>query len=163
IQDLAVQAELHDFVDLAVAVRGPERLVLRDEQRVRARAAELVEKRAVLVEDLDPLVLAVRDEETALGVDRNRVDNVELTGTAAALAELAHVLPVLRKPDDASVLVAVGDVEVAARQERDVGRSAEVRPIGAGHLVLTEPHDELAVAREFEHLLRALAGPSVDD
>src|SRR2546428_11612206 len=77
-------ADADAFPDAAELVRagvGPgfgvghvHRVVLRDEDA--ARAAELppfVEERAVLIEDLDAVVLAIPNEETPARVHRDRV------------------------------------------------------------------------------------------
>ena len=63
-----------------------------------ARPAELtpfVEELAVLIEDLDPVVLAVADEQPAARIHRDRVRLADLAAAGALPAPLLDVLAVL--------------------------------------------------------------------
>ena len=63
-----------------------------------ARPAELlplIEELAVLVEDLDAVVLAVADEQPPLRIDRERVRHVELARRRPFLPQVLMNLPSL--------------------------------------------------------------------
>src|SRR5204862_5944429 len=77
-----------------------------DEQA--AHAAELppgVEELAVLVEDLDPMVATVGDEQPSARVERERVRRSELAGARTELPPFLDVLAVLAELDDPSVRI----------------------------------------------------------
>src|SRR5687767_8855433 len=79
-----------------------QRVVCRDEQI--ADAAELIVRAdvvAVLVEDLDSMVAAVRDEQTTAGVECHCVRCAELAAARAKSAPLLDELAVLRELHDA--------------------------------------------------------------
>lgn len=78
----------------------------------------LVEERAVLIEDLDPVVLAIADEQASTRVHRDRVRLAELAAPLSLPAPFLDVLAVLCEPHHAIVLpvaMAVGDEEIAGR------------------------------------------------
>ncbi len=63
-----------------------------------ARPAELrplFDERAVLIEDLDPVVVAVADEQPALRIQRERVRLIELARAGSGLPHSLMNLPVL--------------------------------------------------------------------
>src|SRR5262249_21946534 len=80
---------------------------------------------AVRREELQAAVLAVGDAHGAVLVDGQAVRDVELTRAAARFAPRLLQPAVGREAVDAGVAVAVGDVEVAGRSERQVGREME--------------------------------------
>src|SRR5438105_14490715 len=85
-------------------VRYVDRVVLRDEDATRpAELAPLVQVVAVLIEDLDPIVLAIADEQPSARVHRNRVRLAHLAAARSLPAPLLHVLPVLGESADAVV------------------------------------------------------------
>ena len=81
---------------------------------------------AVGVEHLDALVAGVGHVDVALGVDGERLDAVELTRLGAGGAPVLDEAAVLVELGDAVVGAdAVGDVDVAGRVPRHVGRTVE--------------------------------------
>src|ERR1019366_5465445 len=105
-------------------IRDVDRVVRVDEDP--ARPPELppfVDERAVLIEDLDAVVLPVADIQAPARVHRNRVRLAELAAAGSLPAPLLDERAVLREPHDAVVLpvpMAVGDEDVAARRHDDV-------------------------------------------
>ena len=78
-------------------------------------------------EDLDAVVLAIRDEDPPVGVDPGAVREVELAGTVPGLTPGLEELATVAEAVDATVAVAVRDVEVARRSHGEVGRTIERR------------------------------------
>src|SRR5213593_4561637 len=75
-----------------------------------ARPAELFplcDELAVLVEDLDPVVVPVADEQPAFGIHRERVRLVELAGSGPQLAPGLDQLPIPGELENAIVSAAV--------------------------------------------------------
>ncbi len=89
-----------------------------------------VDEIAVLVEDLDAVVVAVADVEPALGVEGERVRLVEFAGTGAELAPRLDQFAVLGEFEDAVVAcaVALGDEDVAVLGDDHVIGLVEVAP-----------------------------------
>src|SRR5262249_1770722 len=84
-----------------------------------ARPSELfpgVEQLAVLIENLDPVVLAIADEQPALRIERDRVRLADLIRAVAFHSPLFEVGAVLAELHDSAVrrpAVTVGDEDVA--------------------------------------------------
>jgi hypothetical protein len=76
-------------------------------------------------EDLDAVVLAVADEDPAVGVRPDRVQKVELAGVGAGLAPGLQQGAVRREPVDPGVAVPIRDVELAILRHREAGRAVE--------------------------------------
>src|SRR5438128_11903360 len=73
-----------------------DRVVLRDEDATRAaELPPLVEELAVLIEDLDAVVLAIPNEETPARVHRDRVRLAHFTAARPFLPPLLDVLSIL--------------------------------------------------------------------
>src|SRR3954468_5638746 len=138
----AVQFHLVDFARLVDVVR---RVGIGDikhrigpgGQADRLRVSEIADLRlegAVVVEDLDAVVVAVGDIDIALRVDRDAADVVELALSAALLAPALHELAVFVEFGDARIALAVGDENIALGVPSDIGRTVEyvLRPPGAG-------------------------------
>src|SRR5213594_2963874 len=155
---------LPDTCELVRAGVGPglgvgnvDRVVPGDEDA--ARAAELpplVEELAVLIEDLDAVVLAIADEQTSPRVHRDRVRLAHFTAARAFLPPLLDVLPILVEADDAivpAVAMAVGDEDVAARRDDHVRGLIEQIGRGAADAGLAERTEHLALRAELEHLM----------
>ena len=128
------------------------------------RVGPLGEVLAVRAEDLDAVVLAVADEDAPVRGDGDAVRQVELAGAAARHAPRPSELAARREPVHATVAVAVGDVQVPRRRDREVRRAVE-RASGPrdapGALAVVagrgrrvhgpERHEELPVRRELPH------------
>ena len=116
-----------------------------------------VEQLAVLVEDLDPVVAAVADEQAALRIHRQRVRLVEVVGTVAELAprfdersvfrELVYTRRAARRRR-----MALGDEDVAVGRDEDRVRLEEVVRV-ARAARLAERAEQLAVGAELEDLM----------
>src|SRR5439155_20153591 len=124
-----------------------------------ARPAEMtpfVEIGAVLIEDHDPVVLAISHEESPARVQSDRVRLAHLAASGAFLAPLLDVRAVLAESDDAIVLavaVAVGDKNIASRRDDDVGRLIEQTGGRAADARLAERHERFALGTELEDLV----------
>src|SRR5262249_37238776 len=122
-----------------------------------ARTAELLplcNKFAVLVEDLNPVVVAIADKQASLRVHRHRVRLIELARTGAQLAPGLNQLAGFRKFEDAVISGAV-----SLRYEDDaVGRNQNiirlVEIVGLGRASrFTERHQKLSFGTEFVDLI----------
>src|SRR5215475_13019711 len=116
-----------------------------------ARAAELrplVEIIAVLIEDLDAIVIAVTDKKVSARIHRERVRGVELARSGSLLAPGLDELAVLGEFDDARVGVAavsVADENITIGCDQNGRRCVErVRGV-ARRSGLTEREQNLAV------------------
>ena len=121
----------------------------------------LVDERAVLIEDLDAVVLAVAHEHPPARVERDRVRLADLAAARPLLAPLLDERAVLGEPDHAVVLavaVAVGDEDVAARRHHDVGRLIEQIGARAADAGLAQRHQHAAIGVELEHLVALAVG-----
>ena len=117
----------------------------------------------VLIEDLQPHVAAVGDEQAAARIEREAVRRLELAGRGPELAPRLDELAVLRDLRDARdgvgrgvrVLAAVSlrDEDVAVRGDDDVVRLGERVGRIAGHARLADRHQDLALRAELDHLM----------
>ena len=120
-EHLAVHVELHDLA--GVAVGKPDAAAVDDEAAGRAEQRSFLHVVAVGVENLDALVAAVGDVDEAVGVERDRMRQVEFAGAAAALAPALQVVAVAVEAQHAVfslAAVALRDVDVAVRRDGDV-------------------------------------------
>ena len=132
-----------------------------------ARPAELEplrDKLAVLIEDLDSVVLAIADKQPSSRIEGNRVDDIEFTRSHAFTAPGLDELSILVELHDASVAsgctataVSVRNEDVAVRSDCDFGRLIELVEARSGNARLAERHQELSFRTELQHLL-ALSG-----
>src|SRR5262249_56907215 len=92
-------------------------------------------------EELDAAVLAVRDVDGAVRPHGQAVGEVELTRAAAGFPPGLNQAAVGREAVDPGVAVAVRDVKVTRRPERQVGRVVERRagPPGGPGIVAGRP------------------------
>src|SRR4029078_8524595 len=142
--------------------RRVRRLRIGDEQIIvgvdvdAARPAELIPAReilTVLVVDLDPVVVAIADEEPSLRVDRERVQARELARAARSVPRLAPLrdelagLVEFHYPLVRAFAVAVGDEYVAVLADDDVARRAELVRALAGDFARAGPEQERDPAR----------------
>src|SRR5205814_9116669 len=105
--DLARRPALADVAERVLAAR----------QAHAVRAVQVVPLRlpsAVAVKDLHPVVLAVGDIDPAIRIAADVVRDVELPGIGAGLAPGGQQFAAGRVFMDASIAVAVGDVEEVA-------------------------------------------------
>ena len=101
---------------------------------------------AVPVEQLDPVVLAVRHQHPVRPVDPDRVRRGELARPGAGPPPGRHVLARGREAVDRRVAVAVGHVDLAVRRDRHVGRVVE-RRLEAGRVARPERPEPFAPGR----------------
>src|ERR1017187_8425628 len=133
-------------------------VVLVDEDS--ARAAELlpfVEKLTVLVEDLDPVVGAVADEQPSFGIERERMGNLELAVFRSMASPLFNEFSILGELHDSGIpslrIMAVRNEDVAIRSDGDGVRLIEgVRAVTCD-ASLAEGHQDLAIRTEFKNLV----------
>jgi hypothetical protein len=87
--------------------------------------APLVEIGAVGREYLDAVVLAVRDQDAAVGGDPDAVRRRELAGSGADPSPAAQVFAIRREAMDMGIAIAVADVDIATRRDCNIGRMVE--------------------------------------
>ena len=94
----------------------------------RLNCCPLGQEVAVLIEDLNPVVVAIADEQPALRVHRERVRLIEFVGARAVLAPCLDELAVLRELEQVIVAgaVAFGHEDVAVGRDEDGVRLIEV-------------------------------------
>ena len=112
----------------------------------------------LLIEDLDPVVPAVADENSSPRVDSDGVESMELARRPTGFAPRLDELSVLRKLHDAVVavvVVPVGDEDVAVRRHGDVAWRTEVIGPATGLSGCAQRHQHLAVRAELDDLLPA--------
>src|SRR5262249_8320204 len=124
-----------------------------------ARPAELrplVDIVAVLIENLDAVVVAVADEQVPARIHRERMRGIDLTRGAAFLAPGLDEFAGLVEFDDAGIGVAavsVADENVAIGRDQNRGRSVEGVRTVACRSGLAEREQDLAVRAELEDLV----------
>src|SRR3954465_6517428 len=143
-QHVTVEVELQQ--SSGVPVRKPEVLVRIDEQAAR-RSGMLgfPEIRAVRIEHLDALVVAVSHVQQPLGVDRDRMRDVELSRTGALLAPRLDEVAVLVELDDLGLAasMALDHEDIALRPERHVVGLVEQPQMAVGmHLACGVAYSE---------------------
>src|ERR1019366_9412709 len=126
-----------------------------------AELSPLIEKFAVLVEDLDAVVGAVPDEEAAGGIESQAVGSIELAGGRALLAPGLDERAVFGKLHHAGVGVAavsVGDEDLAVGSDGHGGRLVERIGAIARDALLAEGEQDFAVGIELDDLVAAAVG-----
>src|SRR5262249_15223725 len=129
-----------------------------------ARAAELFprcEELAVLIENLNPVVGAIANEEAPARVHRQRMRALELIGTRTMIAPFLEVLAVLVEFHDAGVLrwtVTIRDVNVAVGRDEYVRRIVEGVGTFTGDAQFAKRHQHLAVGAELVDDLTFVVG-----
>src|SRR5439155_23663455 len=129
-----------------------DRVVARDVDA--ARPAELmpdVEQLAVLIEDLNAVVLAIADEQPPARVHRDRVRLADLSRARALRAPLLQILSGAIELHDTvvpAVAVAVGDEDGAVGRNENVGGLIEKIRAAAGYTGFAERHEHYAVGTE---------------
>src|ERR1700676_1145978 len=110
---------------------------------------------AVLIEDLNPVVIAVTHKQASFGIEGERVRSVKFARTTAFLSPSLDELSVTRKFDNTGVggsAVSVSDKNIAVRRDNYVRRAVKGVVTGAGHTGLAECQQNLAVLVQFENL-----------
>src|SRR5262249_42542144 len=87
----------------------------------------LVLKLALRGEELQPAVLAIGDEDGAILVDGQAVRNLEMAGFAPRFPPRLPQATIGREAMNAGIAVAVADVQIAGRAERQVRRVVKWR------------------------------------
>src|SRR5688572_2722146 len=150
-------AMLARFVRLGVG--HVDHVVLIDVHAARpAELVPLIEKRAVLIEDLNPVIRTIGNEEPAFRVHRQRVRRVELAARRSPRAPLLDELAGSVVLDDARVAVsavAVGDEDVTVRRGDHIGRLIEVHRVCAGHARHAETQQHFAIGAELHDVMTA--------
>ena len=100
-----------------------------------ARPAELgplLDERAVLIENLNAVVVAIADEQAPFGVERERVRLIEFAGRGTGLTPPLDQLAVLRELQHLrlALAVALGHEDVAVSSDDDVVRLERNARIG---------------------------------
>src|SRR5947209_3788184 len=91
-----------------------------------------IEELPIFIKHLDTAVPSIGDVQATILVDRDRMYRVELAGAGARRSPSHEKLSVFIELDDASVRVAIGDVEGAVGKPGDVCRPAEMLIVVAG-------------------------------
>src|SRR3954462_8950280 len=106
-------------------IRDVDGVVTGDENAARPpELTPLVEEPALLIENLNPVVFAIADKQTARRIDRDRVRLAELAAAGSLSPPFLDEPAVPGEFHDAivqAVAVTVGDENVAARGNDDVG------------------------------------------
>src|SRR5467141_4090453 len=121
-----------------------------------AELLPLIEKFSILIEDLDPVVSAVGNEQTSFGIESQGVGRLELPGSLSLLPPRFDELPISRKLHDPRVRIAampIADEDVAIRGNGHGGRPIKSVWSIAGDSRLTERHQDLSIRVELEDLL----------
>src|SRR5262245_21661318 len=155
VQIVTVQVVLHNSV--CAAISDPKELIGRNQMCIWRRPHSRVphvEKLSVLIENLNPSVATIDDEQPPIIADLNTMNRVEFVWTRI-LGIFRRAAPVHQ---EFAVLVELRDAcaAVTADEERSVGQPGNVcRPvkqlssITAALSLCTERHNQLAVIREF--------------
>src|SRR5207249_12208346 len=81
---------------------------------------------ALGIEYLDALVFPIADVDVVLGINSDRVRQVELAGLRPTLAPGLDELPVLIEFRNPGVAIPIGDEDISGRVPRHVGRTIEI-------------------------------------
>src|ERR1700704_101170 len=143
----AIRFVIGDVNDVILVDKNPAGL---------AELLPLIEKFSILIEDLDPVVSAVGNEETPFGIESQGVGRLELPGSRSLFSPRFDEFPVFRKLHDPRVRIAampVADEDVAIRSDGHGRRPIKSVWSIAGDSRLTERHQDLSIRVELEDLL----------
>src|SRR5204863_2720736 len=117
-----------------VAMRHHPHLVLRRNKNAlgRSEMRPLLQEAALLIENLNPVVLAVADVDSSLRVDPDRMRSLELARPRARGAPREQELAVFIELHYAMVAISIGHEKIAIRGECDISRTIERLPVGTG-------------------------------
>src|SRR5262249_14735358 len=120
---------------------------------------------AVLVKDLDSVVLAVADEQPAAGIESQGMDHIELARAHSLLSPCQEEFTVLVELHDpriagarAAAGVSVADEDVAGGPDRDIGWRIELIQSRSSDSFLAECEQDLSVLSELEDLVPTIVG-----
>src|SRR5215471_16387619 len=111
---------------------------------------------AVLIENLDAIVVAVADKKASARIHRQRVRGIELARSGSLLAPGLDEFALLGEFDDTGIGVAavsVADENVAIGRDQNGGRRVEGVRTVARRSGLAEREQNLAIRAEFEDLM----------
>src|SRR5262249_45175430 len=114
-----------------------------------------VEEFSILIENLNPSVTTIDDEQPPIIADLNTMNGIKFVWTRILgifwrTAPIHQELAVLVELRDACAAVTIADKERSVGQPRDVCRPVkQLSCITAALALCTERHDELAIVREF--------------
>ena len=111
-----------------------------------------------LRQDLDAMVVAIGDDQPALGIELERVRRPELAGPCSGLADDSEKLPVLVEHRDAPDQIGIGHVRMAlghvdvtiARVGHDVSRVGQGFGRISPHARFPQRHQDLAFGTELD-------------
>src|SRR5262249_53248462 len=156
VQIVTVQVILHNSV--CAAISDPKELIGRNQMCIWRRSDSSVphvEKLSVLIENLNPSVATIDDEQPSIIADLNTMNGIEfvwtwILGIFRRTAPVHQELAVLVELRDACTAVTIADKERSVGQPGDVRRPVkQLSSIAAALALRTQRHDELAVVREF--------------
>src|SRR5215510_2317200 len=164
-----VQVILHNSVRPTVS--DPKELIGRNQMCIWRRPDSRVphvEELSVLVENLDPSVTTINDEQPPIIADLNAMNRIEFIWTWIlrifwSAAPVHQELAVFVELRDARTPVAIADEERSVGQPRDVCRPVkQLSCIAAALALCTERHHELTVVGEFvNHMELIINDPHV--
>src|SRR5262249_27449925 len=137
-------------------VRNIDHVVSIDVDAARPTELEpLRDELAVLIENLDAIVLAITDEQPSSRIEDERVRNIEFARAHAFPAPRLDELSVLVELHDSGIAgcrpssaVSIRDENVAVGSNRDIGRSIELVEAGSRNTGLAEFHQEFSFRAE---------------
>ena len=139
-----------DHIDPVLVVKGD-----------RARSPEMCpqpDESPLLVEDLDPIVAPIGNEELASGIHREVMRIVEQTALSGCRVDPASDLhderPILRKFDQTVIAAAmpIRDPDLAIGGDQHMGRPVEVRLVVPGDGRFAQGHQYLSLRAQLEDL-----------
>jgi hypothetical protein len=123
--------------------------------------APLFDERAFLVENLDAIVRAIGDKETAAGIHRKGMGRIQFSRLCAALSPRLDEPAVLREFHDPGVGVAamaIGDEDVAIWRDDHVRRLVEGTGSAAWNTGRSERQEYFAFRSELANEVAPLGG-----
>ena len=125
----------------------------------------LGDKPAVLVKDLNTVVLTVTNKQPALGVESESVDHIEFSWAHAFLSPSLDEFPVLIELHDSGVVcsratpvVSVANENIAVWSDRDIGRGIELVQTRSSDSLSAECQQHLPILIELEDLVSPIVG-----
>ncbi len=147
---MPVGREHRDARDLVGHVDGAGRVDV-DVHRM-IEIAPLAVVVAFRAEQLDPVVLAIGDQDAVPRVDPDPVGRCELAPPCARRAPRLEVLSVRGEPVDRGVAIAVGDVDLTGGGDGHVGRVVEGR-LERRPAAVSQRQDDAALRRDLQNLV----------
>src|SRR5208282_1700650 len=141
------------------SVRHPNVLIRRNHQAIGvADTRPLLDKVAVCIKNLYPLILTVANIYPSVFVDGHAMRQVEFTNACAVFSPCLDVVSVAIELYDARIAIAIRHVNVAILCESHVGRLVE-QPVCLGAGVDSTQHQQNITGRiQLEHEVAAVVG-----